>query len=80
MIGETVYECICSAVTNDVIYGDAGMIDDVNFQLSIKLPIRIMPKKGDKLIFRDVQYKVSSVEIDSAMTSLSIRLQSLSKG
>lgn len=67
-------------VNNDVVYGDAGLVDDVNFTLIFKLPVRKMPKKGDNIKFRDVTYKVASVDVDSAHTSITVYLQSTSKG
>lgn len=60
--------------------GDAGLVNDVSFYLSIKLPIDRMPRNGDGCIFHDVKYKVDHVDVDSAHTSITVYLQSLSKG
>lgn len=74
------YDCICTSVEDGVYYGDTGLVDETSFQLSLKLPLPRMPKKGDLVKFREIDYKVSSTEIDSANASISLRLQALSKG
>lgn len=57
-----------------------GLVNDVNFTLSIQLPITRMPKAGDNCIFRDVKYKIDHIDVDSAHTSITVYLQSTSKG
>ena len=80
IIGSTSYKCICSAIEDSVVYGDIGSVDDVNFTLSLELPLSKVPTRGDKVIFRGATYKVSNVTYDSANASISIHLQSVSKG
>jgi len=79
-INGELYECICQSTENGIIYGDAGLVNDVSFNLSIKLPIDRMPRNGDGCIFHDVKYKVDHVDVDSAHTSITVYLQSQSKG
>lgn len=80
-INQNVYDCICSSLEDSITFGDVGAIDDVNFTLSIKLSVlHKMPKQGDKVAFRCQKYKVSSVALDSANASITLHLQSLSKG
>ncbi len=74
------YKCICSSIEDGVVYGDAGLIDDVGFTLSLNLPLQHIPKIGQKVKFRDSSYKISNVVYDSANTSIALNLQSLSKG
>lgn len=73
------YKCICSSLTSDVVYSGIGRLDDVNFVLSIKLPVSKMPKVGDRIKFRDKNYKISDIEIDSAKTSFSVHMESVAK-
>ena len=80
IIGTVAYKCICSSIEDSVVYGDIGAVDDVNFTLSIKLPLDKMPSRGDKVRFRNVVYKISNVTYDSANTSIALHLQSTSKG
>ena len=80
LIGECCYKCICSPIDDSVVYGDIGAVDDVNFTLSIRLPVEKTPSRGQKVKFRDKTYKVSDVSYDSANTSISLHLQSVSKG
>lgn len=80
LIGETAYKCVCSSIDESIVYGDMGAVDDVNFTLSLKLPLKKMPTRGQKVKFRDCTYKVADVTTDSAGTSIALHLQSLSKG
>ena len=80
LIGGIAYKCICSPIDNEVVYGDIGALDEVNFTLDLKLPLDRMPKQGDKVRFRDSNYKISNVTYDSANASIALHLQSLSKG
>lgn len=79
-IGDEIYEVICSAVGDGIVYSDAGTVSDVSFKLALKLPLQKIPKVGDKIRFRGEQYKVASMETDSAAASMYVFLQSLSKG
>lgn len=80
-VNQDVYDCICSAIEDGVTYGDVGMIDDVAFTLSIKLSdLHRMPTRNDKVTFRNIRYKISNVTLDSANASISLHLQSMSKG
>ena len=80
VIGDTVYDCICSALEEGAIYSEAGLVEDENFTLDIKLPVVKIPKKGDAVIFRDEKYKVSLVTTDSANASIKVHLRSTSQG
>lgn len=80
LIGDVHYKCICSSIDDSVVYGDIGAVDDVSFTLSIRLPLDRHPVRGQKVKFRDKTYKVSDVTYDSANTSISLHLQSASKG
>lgn len=80
VIGGRVYKCICSAIADNIVYGDIGAMDDVSFTLDIALPVDKMPGSGEKVTFRNKKYKVSNVTYDSANASISIHLQSTSKG
>ena len=74
------YKCIVSPITDNISFSDAGLVDEENFTLDIKLPVSHMPKKNDKVRFRDENFKINFVERDSANTSIKIHLVSLSKG
>ena len=74
------YKCIVSPIIDNVSFGEAGLVDEENFTLDIKLPISKMPKKNDKVKFRDENYKINFIERDSANTSLKLHIVSLSKG
>lgn len=79
-INGEMYDCICSRIEDGVVYGEAGLVSEANFTLSIKLPIARMPKNGDGCIFRNVKYKIEHIDVDSANTSITVYLQSMSKG
>ena len=74
------YKCITSPITDNISFSDTGLVDEENFTLDIKLPISKMPKKNEKVKFRDEWYKINFIEKDSANTSIKIHLVSLSKG
>lgn len=74
------YKCIVSPITDNVSFGDAGLVDEENFTLDIKLPVSHKPKKNDKVKFRDENYKINFIETDSSNTSIKIHLVALSKG
>lgn len=77
MIGETVYECICTSLPNSEVFSDAGLVMDIAFSLMVKLPCRVA--LNDIVVFRDKQYKVIRVLTDSANASVTIDLQDISK-
>ena len=74
-------KCIQSAISNNIIYTEAGMSDGVNFTLDVELDVldRI-PAEGDKVLYRDKTYKIASTEVDSANASMKLYLISMSKG
>ena len=74
------YKCIVSPITDNVSFGDAGLVGEENFTLDIKLPVSHMPKKNDKVRFRDENFKINFVERDSANTSVKLHIVALSKG
>lgn len=74
------YKCIVSPITDNVSFSDAGLVDEENFTLDIKLPVSHMPKKNDKVRFRDENFKINFVERDSANTSVKLHIVALSKG
>ena len=74
------YKCIVSPITDNISFSDTGLVDEENFTIDIKLPVSKMPKKNDKVKFRDENYKINFIEKDSANTSIKIHLVSLSKG
>ena len=79
-IEDVMYPCIQSAVRDNVVYGDIGSVEDVDFTLDIKLPLYKMPSRGNKVKFRGMFYKISNVTYDSADASIKLHLQSMSKG
>lgn len=74
------HKCIVSPIVDNVSFGEAGLVDEENFTLDIKLPVSHMPKKNDRVKFRDEWYKINFIEADSANTSLKIHIVSSSKG
>lgn len=74
------YKCIVSPITDNISFSDAGLVDEENFTLDIKLPVSHMPKKNDKVRFRDENFKINFVERDSANTSVKLHIVALSKG
>ena len=74
------YKCIVSPIIDNVSFGEAGLVDEEDFTIDIKLPISKIPKKNDKVKFRDENYKINFIERDSANTSLKLHIVSLSKG
>lgn len=80
LIGDVHYKCICSMIEDSIVYGELGSAEDVSFTLSIRLPLDRHPVRGQKVKFRDRTYKVSDVSYDSANASISLHLQSASKG
>ena len=74
------YKCIVSPITDNISFSEVGVESEENFTLDIKLPISKMPKKNEKVKFRDNWYKISFIETDSANTSLKLHIVALSKG
>ena len=74
------YKCIVSPITDNVTFSEVGVESEENFTLDIKLPISKMPKKNEKVKFRDNWYKISFIETDSSNTSIKIHIVALSKG
>ena len=74
------YKCIVSPIVDNVTFSEVGVESEENFTLDIKLPISKMPKKNDKVKFRDEWYKINFIEKDSANTSLKLHIVALSKG
>ena len=74
------YKCIVSPIVDNVTFSEVGVESEENFTLDIKLPISKMPKKNDKVKFRDENYKINFIERDSANTSIKIHIVALSKG
>lgn len=74
------YKCITSPIVDNVTFSEVGVESEENFTLDIKLPILKIPKKNDKVKFRDENYKINFIEKDSANTSIKIHIVALSKG
>ena len=74
------YKCITSPIVDNISFSEVGVESEENFTLDIKLPISKMPKKNDKVKFRDENYKINFIERDSANTSLKLHIVALSKG
>ena len=74
------YKCIVSPITDNISFSEVGVESEENFTLDILLPISKMPKKNEKVKFRDNWYKISFIETDSANTSLKLHIVALSKG
>ena len=74
------YKCIVSPIVDNVTFSEVGVESEENFTLDIKLPVSKMPKKNDKVKFRDENYKINFIEKDSANTSLKLHIVALSKG
>jgi hypothetical protein len=80
IIEDKIYKCIASALTGGIAFTEAGLESDVNFTLDICLPVKNMPVKNQKVIFRNKKYKISYIDTDSANASIKLYLISLSKG
>lgn len=74
-------KCICSSIDGGVMFSDSGMVNDVNFTLDIEIKeTDRLPKQNDRLIFRNKEYKISNIDIDSALATMKLYLISNSKG
>ena len=74
------YKCIVSPIVDNISFSEVGVESEENFTIDIKLPVSRMPKKNDKVKFRDENYKINFIERDSANTSLKLHIVALSKG
>ena len=75
------YKCICSSVGNGTLFTEAGLVDQCNFALDLELAtLDRIPHQNDKIIFRENNYKVSHIDIDSANTTIKVYMIALSKG
>lgn len=75
------YKCFCNTLEGGTIFTEAGMIDDVNFYLEIQIKTTDrLPQQNDRLIFRDKEYKISHIDVDSAIATQKLYLISNSKG
>ena len=76
------YKCLVSAISNEFGFTEVGLVDYVNFTLDIQIAdiTKDIPKENDKILFRKRTYKVSHVDIDSALATCKIYLISTSKG
>lgn len=73
------YDCIASQVSSDNSYTSAGLVDEANFTLNLKLPLHKPIKPEDKVRFRGKDWRVGFVEVDSAPAAVRIHLRDLSK-
>ena len=74
-------KCIQSAVTDNLIYTEAGLSNGVNFSLDLEIAtLHRIPQEGDKVQYRGKQYKIASTETDSANASMKLYLISTSVG
>lgn len=69
-------KCIASSITTDSNYTPFGVDDGVAFYLQIKKN-DYTPKKSDKIVYKNQQYKVDTYTLDSAGKSYNIFLKSL---
>ena len=74
------YKCIVSPIVDNVTFSEVGAESEESFTLDLRLPISKIPKKNDKVKFRDENYKINFIERDSANTSLKLHIVALSKG
>ena len=73
-------ECVCSSISDEVAFIDTGAENPALFTLDLKLPLHAPIKINDKVKFRETMYKVSSIDTDSANTSIKLHLCELNKG
>ena len=75
------YKGICSSIGNGTLFTDAGLVDQANFTIDLELAtLDRMPNEGDKVVFRQKEYKISHIDVDSANTTIKLYLIDLSKG
>lgn len=73
------YDCIASQVSSDNSYTSAGLVDEANFTLNLKLPLHKPIKPEDKVRFRGKDWRVGLVEVDSAPAAVRVHLRDLSR-
>lgn len=74
------YSCIRSNIQSGISYTEAGVQEQQNFTLDLKLPMKKYPEKNNKVVFGGKKYKIAYTQTDSANCSIKIHLISLSKG
>lgn len=79
-INGEVLDCICSSLSDEVMYVNTGAENPASFTLDLKLPVNRMPKINDEVVFRCKKYKVSSVDVDSANASIKLHLVEMNRG
>lgn len=74
-------KCICSSISNNSAYTMAGLQSEQNFTLDLQIAtLHSIPQEGQKVIFRNKTYKISSTQTDSANVSIKLYLIAMSKG
>lgn len=74
-------KCFVSSLTDNLVYTEAGLQSDCNFVLDVLIEsLPHFPNEGDKVVFREKTYKISSFERDSANVCVKLYLISTSKG
>lgn len=74
-------KCIVSSIGNNLSFTEAGLQSEQNFTLDLQIAtLDSIPQEGQKVIFRDKTYKISSTETDSANASIKLYLIALSRG
>lgn len=75
------YKCFCSPVGNGMVFTDAGMVDECNFTLDLEVAtLDRFPKQNDRVVFRQKEYVISHIEVDSANTTIKLYMVTTSKG
>ncbi len=81
IINGDVFEVVCSKLSNDgIAFVDTGAECPVGFTLDLQLPLPRVPKINEKVKFRERDFKISDIEIDSANTSIKLHLVDMSRG
>lgn len=77
------YKCIVSKTNDGVMFTEAGMQDLVNFTLDLQLTEQNYnnpPEQNDRVVFREKEYKISHVELDSSLSTVRLYMVSNSRG
>lgn len=77
------YTCLVSAVNNDLAFTEVGLQNLINFTIDVQITEQNknnIPKQNDRITFRNKQYKVAHVDIDSALSTFKLYVISNSKG
>ena len=74
------FNCICSQIEDGISYTNEGLEMDENFTIDLKLPVYPYPKIGQHITFREKEYKISQITVDSANKSIKLSVIALSKG